>query len=50
MTAYLSGLMLGFALIVPIGPQNIVVLNQGLTVRFPKSCSRQPSPGSATPC
>ncbi|MGH3855864.1 MAG: LysE/ArgO family amino acid transporter [Pseudonocardiaceae bacterium] len=37
MTAYLSGLMLGFALIVPIGPQNIVVLNQGLTIRFPKS-------------
>lgn len=37
MTTYLSGLMLGFALIVPIGPQNIVVLNQGLAVRFPRS-------------
>lgn len=37
MTAYLSGLMLGLALIVPIGPQNIVVLNQGLLVGFPRS-------------
>lgn len=37
MTIYLSGLMLGLALIVPIGPQNIVVLNQGLAVRFPRS-------------
>lgn len=37
MTAYLSGLMLGLALIVPIGPQNIVVLNQGLVVGFPRS-------------
>lgn len=37
MTAYLSGLMLSLALIVPIGPQNIVVLNQGLVVGFPRS-------------
>lgn len=37
MTTYLSGLLLGFALIVPIGPQNIVVLNQGLAIRFPRS-------------
>jgi len=36
-TTYLSGLMLGLALIVPIGPQNIVVLNQGLVVGLPKS-------------
>lgn len=37
MTAYLNGLVLGIALIVPIGPQNIVVLNQGLLVGFPRS-------------
>lgn len=37
MTAYLSGLMLGLALIVPIGPQNVVVLNQGLAVGFSRS-------------
>lgn len=37
MADYFSGLLLGFALITPIGAQNLFVLNQGLTVGFPRA-------------
>ena len=37
MSGYLSGLLLGLALIVPIGPQNIIVLDQDIPVGLPKS-------------
>lgn len=32
--AYLSGMLLGFGLIVPIGPQNVFVIGNGLTAGF----------------
>lgn len=37
MNAWFSGLILGLALIVPIGPQNLFVLNQGLLVGLPRA-------------
>ncbi len=36
MTAFLTGLILGLGLIIPIGPQNIFVINQGLAVGWPR--------------
>lgn len=36
MEAFASGLVLGFALITPIGAQNLFVLNQGLRTGFPR--------------
>jgi L-lysine exporter family protein LysE/ArgO len=36
MTAYLAGLILGFTMILPIGVQNLFVLNQGLRAGFPR--------------
>lgn len=35
--AYLSGLALGLALIVPIGAQNVFIVGQGLAVGWPRS-------------
>ena len=37
MTPFLLGLLLGLALIVPIGVQSLFVLNQGLLVGFPSA-------------
>ena len=37
MTPFLLGLLLGLALIVPIGVQSLFVLNQGLLVGFPRA-------------
>lgn len=37
MSAYLAGLALGFALILPIGAQNAYVLNHGLVTGLPRS-------------
>jgi L-lysine exporter family protein LysE/ArgO len=37
MGIWFSGLLLGLALIMPIGPQNLFVLNQGLRVGFPRA-------------
>lgn len=36
-TTFGSGVMLGLALIVPIGPQNFFVLNQSITVGMPRA-------------
>jgi len=36
-TAYLAGLALGLALIVPIGAQNVFVVGQGLAVGWPRA-------------
>lgn len=36
MEAFASGLVLGFALIIPIGAQNLFVLNQGISTGFPR--------------
>ncbi len=36
MIQFLTGLLLGLGLIIPIGPQNIMVINQGLAVGWPK--------------
>ncbi len=36
MAAYIGGLLLGLVMIVPIGMQNIFVLNQGLMAGFPR--------------
>ncbi|MGW8380133.1 LysE family transporter [Streptomyces sp. ODS28] len=36
-TAYLAGLLLGLALIVPIGAQNVFVVGQGLAVGWPRA-------------
>lgn len=35
--SYLAGLALGLALIVPIGPQNVFVVGQGLAVGWPRA-------------
>ena len=43
MSGYLNGLLLGLALIVPIGPQNIIVLDQDIPVACPSHCSPPPS-------
>lgn len=37
MGQYFAGLALGLALIMPIGPLNVFILNQGLTVGMPRS-------------
>ncbi len=37
MTAFALGLMLGLALIVPLGVQSVFVLNQGLLLGFPRA-------------
>lgn len=36
-TVYLGGLLLGLGLIMPIGPQNVFVVNQGLAVGLPRA-------------
>ncbi len=36
MATYLAGLLLGLAMILPIGMQNLFVLNQGLLNGFPR--------------
>ena len=36
-TPFLLGLVLGLALIIPIGVQSLFVLNQGLSVGFPRA-------------
>lgn len=36
-TTYLAGLLLGLGLIVPIGPQNVFVVGQGLAVGIPRA-------------
>jgi L-lysine exporter family protein LysE/ArgO len=36
-TVYCAGLVLGFGLITPIGPQNLLVVTQGLTVGWPRA-------------
>lgn len=37
MSAYLSGLLLGLAIIIPIGASSLFVLNQGLQIGFPRA-------------
>jgi L-lysine exporter family protein LysE/ArgO len=36
-TVFGSGVLLGLALIVPIGPQNVFVLNQSIAVGMPRA-------------